>query len=116
MELCGFLLRTWRGEKILSHCSPQLLKKTFGREENEEWCYGFDTPSGEKSSSGKYFSRMTVGHLGFTGTSFWIDLYRGIVIVLLTNRVHPSRENEKIKEFRPVFHDRLMEKLIKIAE
>lgn len=113
MELCGFLLRTWRGEKILSQCPPQLLKKTFGREENEEWCYGFDTPSGEKSSSGKYFSRMTVGHLGFTGTSFWIDLCRGVVIVLLTNRVHPSRENEKIKNFRPVFHDRLMEILVK---
>jgi len=46
-----------------------------------------------------------VGHLGFTGTSFWIDPEKEMVIVLLTNRVHPTRDNEKIKEFRPLFHD-----------
>ncbi len=113
MALCGLLLRIWRGEKILPTCSPQLLKKTFARKENVDWCYGFDTPSGEKSSSGHFFSPYTVGHLGFTGTSFWIDLSRGVVIVLLTNRVHPTRRNEKIKEFRPIFHDTLMEKLVK---
>lgn len=112
MALCGVLLRIWRGEKILPNCSPLLLKKAFARKANMGWCYGFDTPSEEKSSSGHFFSKNTVGHLGFTGTSFWIDLSRGIVIVLLTNRVHPSRSNEKIKHFRPIFHDTLMEKLV----
>jgi CubicO group peptidase (beta-lactamase class C family) len=116
IDLCGTLLRIWRGEKILSLCSPRLLQKTFERKEDMEWCYGFDTPTGEKSSSGHYFSQRTVGHLGFTGTSFWIDLCRGIVIVLLTNRVNPSRNNEKIKAFRPVLHDTLMEKLVKLSE
>ncbi|WP_321491682.1 serine hydrolase domain-containing protein [uncultured Desulfobacter sp.] len=66
---------------------------------------GFDSPSGEDSSSGRFFSKRSVGHLGFTGTSFWIDPDNGLITVLLTNRVHPSRENINIKKFRPVIHD-----------
>lgn len=66
---------------------------------------GFDTPSQSGSSTGRYFSPLTVGHLGFTGTSFWIDPDNGAIVVLLTNRVHPSRSNQKIKKFRPAIHD-----------
>lgn len=66
---------------------------------------GFDTPSQTGSSTGRYFSALTVGHLGFTGTSFWIDPDTGAIVVLLTNRVHPSRFNLKIKKFRPAIHD-----------
>jgi serine-type D-Ala-D-Ala carboxypeptidase len=66
---------------------------------------GFDTPSQPGSSTGRYFSGLTVGHLGFTGTSFWIDPHTGAIVVLLTNRVHPSRSNWKIKKFRPAIHD-----------
>lgn len=66
---------------------------------------GFDTPSQTGSSTGRYFSDLTVGHLGFTGTSFWIDPDNGAIVVLLTNRVHPSRSNQKIKKFRPMIHD-----------
>ncbi len=66
---------------------------------------GFDTPSCTGSAAGRYMSPRTVGHLGFTGTSFWIDPENGAIIVLLTNRVHPSRSNRKIAEFRPVVHD-----------
>lgn len=65
---------------------------------------GFDTPS-QPSSSGKHFSAHTLGHLGYTGTSFWWDMTTDEMIVLLTNRVHPSRENDKIKNFRPYLHD-----------
>jgi CubicO group peptidase (beta-lactamase class C family) len=61
------------------------------------------------SSAGSLFSPETVGHLGFTGTSFWLDLRRKLAVVLLTNRVHPTRANEKIKAFRPVLHDAVME-------
>jgi CubicO group peptidase (beta-lactamase class C family) len=50
-------------------------------------------------------SDRAFGHLGFTGTSVWCDPERDLVIVLLTNRVHPSRANERIKGFRPGFHD-----------
>jgi CubicO group peptidase (beta-lactamase class C family) len=54
-----------------------------------------------------------VGHLGFTGTSFWVDLEGGVQVVLLTNRVHPTRENIRIREFRPRVHDAVMESLKK---
>ncbi len=70
---------------------------------------GFDTPSSKGSSCGRYFSKRTVGHLGFTGTSFWMDLDRAIVVILLTNRIHPSRDNDRIKAFRPKLHDAVME-------
>ncbi|MFN7135153.1 MAG: serine hydrolase, partial [Myxococcales bacterium] len=52
-----------------------------------------------------------VGHLGFTGTSLWLDLDRSLAIALLTNRVHPSRGNEKIRAFRPAFHEAVVEAL-----
>jgi serine-type D-Ala-D-Ala carboxypeptidase len=66
---------------------------------------GFDIPSGPDSSAGRFISPRSVGHLGFTGTSFWFDLDRDFLVVLLTNRVHPIRANEKIRAFRPLIHD-----------
>lgn len=72
---------------------------------------GWDTSSSENSSSGSYFSLHSVGHLGFTGTSVWWDLEKDCHIILLTNRVHPSRSNDKIKEFRPYIHDLIMKAL-----
>ena len=70
---------------------------------------GWDTPAPGNSSSGLHFSRRSVGHLGFTGTSLWWDLEKNCHIVLLTNRVHPNRNNEKIKKFRPNIHDLIMQ-------
>jgi CubicO group peptidase (beta-lactamase class C family) len=75
---------------------------------------GFDVPSTTGSSSGRYFSAATVGHLGFTGTSFWLDLQRWIGVVLLTNRVHPHRTNDRLKAFRPKLHDAVMKALVKM--
>jgi CubicO group peptidase (beta-lactamase class C family) len=75
---------------------------------------GWDTPSAEGSSLGTRLGRRAwgaIGHLGFTGTSLWIDRNREVVVALLTNRVHPTRENEKIREFRPRFHDVVAEAL-----
>ena len=69
---------------------------------------GFDVPSANPPACGRHFSRNSVGHLGFTGTSFWVDLDRSVIVILLTNRVHPSRENGAIKDFRPVLHDAVM--------
>ena len=69
---------------------------------------GWDTPSG-RSSSGKYFSDESFGHTGFTGTSIWIDPKRELFAILLTNRVHPTRENRKLYEVRPLFHDAVMQ-------
>ena len=70
---------------------------------------GFDTPSPQGSQAGGRFGPRTVGHLGFTGTSLWIDLDRELIAVLLTNRVHPTRQNDAIKQFRPVLHGRVAE-------
>jgi len=68
---------------------------------------GFDTPSPEGSQAGAGFGPRTVGHLGFTGTSLWIDPDRELSVVLLTNRVHPTRSNERIRQFRPALHERI---------
>jgi CubicO group peptidase (beta-lactamase class C family) len=78
---------------------------------NSTWCLGWDTPSPANSSSGQYFSRHSVGHLGFTGTSVWLDLERDRHVILLSNRVHPSRDNEQIKAFRPHIHDLIVKAL-----
>ncbi len=66
---------------------------------------GWDTPTPGRSTSGQFFGRRSFGHLGFTGTSVWIDPESEIVITLLTNRVSPSRNNIKIRELRPIVHD-----------
>jgi beta-glucosidase-like glycosyl hydrolase/CubicO group peptidase (beta-lactamase class C family) len=71
---------------------------------------GWDVPS-EQSQSGKYFSAKSYGHLGYTGTSIWIDPEKALFVILLTNRVHPSSDNEKIKDVRPAVHDALLEAL-----
>ena len=73
---------------------------------------GFDTPSEKESSAGRFFSSKSVGHLGFTGTSFWLDLEKDLLVVLLTNRIHPTRANEKIKSFRPLIHDLVFQEMI----
>ena len=65
---------------------------------------GWDTPSGN-SSAGTHFSGHSVGHLGFSGCSLWIDLDAAITIVLLTNRTWPDRKSQLIREVRPAFHD-----------
>jgi CubicO group peptidase (beta-lactamase class C family) len=75
------------------------------------WALGWDTPTEGSSTSGRYFSRQTIGHTGFTGVSLWIDLKKMLAVILLTNRIHPSRDNIKIKEFRPLIHDAVMEAL-----
>jgi len=78
---------------------------------NSTWALGWDTPAEENSSSGNYFSSSSVGHMGFTGTSVWIDLKKNITVIFLTNRIHPSRSNEKIRDFRPKLHNLIMREL-----
>lgn len=78
------------------------------RGDDASYRMGFDTKSGDRTAAGRRLGPRTFGHLGFTGTSYWCDPDRDVAIVLLTNRVHPSRANVKIKGFRPAFHDGLM--------
>ena len=88
--------------------------KMFARRQNiphgTSRALGWDTPS-SPSQSGKYFSPSSFGHLGYTGTSLWIDPQRQISITLLTNRTWPDCANWAIKEVRPRFHDAVMKSL-----
>ena len=93
---------------------PETVRDFFRRQDlvpGCTWALGWDTPSEESSSAGNYFSRNSVGHLGFTGTSVWMDLDKDVIVILLTNRIHPTRNNERIKAFRPKLHDTVMEEL-----
>ena len=65
---------------------------------------GWDTPSG-RSSAGDYFTQSAFGHTGFTGTSIWIDPELDMFVVLLTNRVNPTRNNDKHVPLRRAVHD-----------
>jgi CubicO group peptidase (beta-lactamase class C family) len=71
---------------------------------------GWDKPS-EPSSCGRFFSASSYGHLGFTGTSLWIDPEQDLLVILLTNRVHPTRTNEAIRQIRPEVHDAVAHEL-----
>lgn len=72
----------------------------------ERWCRGLDRPSPAGSQAGELLSPDTGrGLLGFTGTSVWFDLATGRRVVLLTNRVHPGREEHGFRVLRPAIHD-----------
>ena len=94
---------------------PETVQQFFMRQnifKDSTWALGWDTPSPEGSSSGKYFSSRSIGHLGFTGTSVWMDLERDITVIFFSNRVHRTRRNTKIKLFRPKLHNRILESIV----
>jgi len=102
----------WRGED--DFVPTDVVRAFWTRDatvEDSTWALGWDTPSQSASSAGSHISPGAVGHLGFTGTSLWIDLERDANVVLLTNRVHPRRDNERIREVRPRVHDAIFEAL-----
>jgi CubicO group peptidase (beta-lactamase class C family) len=111
-SLLSELMAAYLGSPCAGVFDRDLIQMFFKQQEHTGRALGFDTPSPIDPSCGQYFSKNTVGHLGFTGTSFWMDLDRNVMIILLTNRVHPSRSNNKIKAFRPKLHDRIMTELI----
>lgn len=110
-SICRTLLDVWQERRVVGFLDKETLELFFKRRNipGSSWGLGFDHPDMEDSSAGKSLSKNSVGHLGFTGTSFWIDPDHDAAIILLTNRVHPDPENWRIKEFRPFFHDRVME-------
>jgi len=107
--LLSILLFVFHGRLANHLFEEELLQTFFQRQDNTGRTLGFDTPPLTGSSCGRYFSQESVGHLGFTGTSFWVDLVRRVMVILLTNRIHPSRDNNKIKAFRPKLHDTIMQ-------
>ncbi|PIP38386.1 MAG: serine hydrolase [Desulfobacterales bacterium CG23_combo_of_CG06-09_8_20_14_all_51_8] len=103
------LLKNFHGDPSKQLFQPKLVRLFLQKSPGSDRALGFDMPSRAGSSSGKFFTPdATVGHLGFTGTSFWMDLDKQIILILLTNRVHPSRSNEQIRAFRPLIHDEVM--------
>ena len=101
------------GRRYLKKSIINKFTKRVNYPPNSDRTIGWDTPSRKgDSSAGDYFSHSTFGHLGFTGTSLWIDPENEIIVVLLTNRVHPTRENKGIYKTRRAFHNLLAKILI----
>jgi len=98
------VLRTIGGEEALA--TPKTMQLFLKREPiaGSSRALGWDTML-PTSSCGTLLSPTAIGHTGFTGTSLWIDWERDLYVVLLTNRVHPTRDNNAIRELRPRIHD-----------
>jgi len=103
------LLDIYKGR---SNCPnfPKRLLQEFWRIQGPDstWALGFDTPSPAGSSAGSGFSPQSIGHLGFTGTSFWMDLEHEILVVLLANRTFPKADikgQAEMRQFRTELHD-----------
>jgi CubicO group peptidase (beta-lactamase class C family) len=106
-----FFLDAWHGRG--DALPPERVREFSERQnlpESSDWALGWDTPTEGASSSGKYFSSKSVGHLGFTGTSLWIDLERELIVVMLTNRVHQVAKRSRF-DLRPKVHDAIVESL-----
>ncbi len=104
-RLCRVVLDAWKGRADAAPFTAETVGLFFHRGKAGERAMGFDVPDPVEPSCGSRFSARSIGHLGFTGTSFWIDPEQDLIVVLLTNRVHPSRENQMIRKFRPQIHD-----------
>lgn len=109
MTYAQAVLDVWHGR---SEAFPRELLRHFAERQElppgSDWALGWDTPAQGASSSGRYFSARSIGHLGFTGTSLWIDLEREAVVIMLTNRVHQVAKKSRF-ELRPVVHDLIRE-------
>jgi serine-type D-Ala-D-Ala carboxypeptidase len=100
-----------RGSTVLSPETIALFTRREFSPAGTSRALGWDTPS-SPSQSGNYFGPHAYGHLGYTGTSFWIDPDRQLSITLLTNRTWPDCENRAIKQVRPALHDAIIEALV----
>jgi CubicO group peptidase (beta-lactamase class C family) len=102
-------------KKIIDKDLLSLFTKRQSTVDEANRGYGWDRPDRDGSSSaGDYFSDKTFGHLGYTGTSFWIDPEQELVVVLLTNRVYPTRKNLGIKQVRRKFHNTLIKSILRL--
>jgi CubicO group peptidase (beta-lactamase class C family) len=112
--LLAELLATFNGHPETKVFQQDVMQVFLARQKDAQRALGFDMPAQADSSCGRLFSEKTVGHLGFTGVSFWMDLNRSIIVILLTNRVHPTRDNIRIREFRPKIHNVVMESILSL--
>ncbi len=97
--------------RIVSRATVAAFTRRAGVVPDSSRALGWDTKSAEGSSAGTLFSPNSFGHTGFTGTSIWIDPERELFLILLTNRVHPTRENILIRKVRPAVADAVVRAL-----
>ena len=103
---------SFNGKQLIKPETVELFTKK--QSELSSRALGWDTKSENGySSAGKFLSPLSYGHTGYTGTSVWIDPTRNVFIVLLTNRVYPTRKNVKIIQVRPKVHNAVIEALEK---
>lgn len=112
MKFAAFILG--RGSKLVRPRTIELFTRRQTSPAGTSRALGWDTPS-PPSQAGQYFSPNSFGHLGYTGTSLWIDAEREVAIALLTNRTWPDNQSHAIKKVRPAFHDALMKELLAIS-
>lgn len=107
-DVAKFAMALLHGREPFRRETIDLFTKRGSQPAGTSRALGWDTPS-QPSQSGKYFGPRSFGHLGFTGTSLWIDPDRQLAIVLLTNRTWPDAKSQLIKQVRPQFHDAVVE-------
>ena len=111
----GLLLRAgMRGKRSKNFPSPETVKLFTKRSiprARGDWALGMMMPTKGTTSCGPKFSLKSVGHTGFTGTSLWYDPVKDLLVTILSNRVHPTRENRKFLELRPQIHSFIVDSL-----
>jgi CubicO group peptidase (beta-lactamase class C family) len=105
------VLQSLRRDTPFSTPSIARLFATRGDVPSSSRALGWDTML-PTSSCGQLMSPTAIGHTGFTGTSLWVDGERDVYVVLLTNRVHPTRDNAGIQQLRPALHDAIVREFL----
>lgn len=100
------------GSSLIGHDTLRRFCRRAIPQKKGDWSLGFMLPTKGRASCGRYFSGQSVGHTGFAGTSWWFDPRRDLIVVILSNRVHPTRENTQFVALRPLLHDWIVETLI----
>lgn len=93
--------------KTIHQCVSRKIPRAKG-----DWAAGFMLPTKGSASCGRYFSLRSFGHTGFTGTSLWFDPSHDLLVILLSNRVHPTRDNPRFAPLRPKIHNIIFEELL----
>ena len=103
----------YNGSRVFSSHSIKKVTKKQNMPYGSDYALGWDTPSlrGD-SSAGDLFSDGSYGHLGFTGTSLWVDPNKKIIIILLTNRTYPKREKLGMYKLRGDLHNEIMNTIL----
>jgi len=102
--------RTACGQQLFKRETLDLFATRHSTPGDKSRALGWDVPT-PPSSSGQHFGPRSIGHLGYSGTSLWIDPDRSLAVALLTNRTWPDRSSDAIRQIRPAFHDTIVEAL-----